>query len=344
MPVSASLWAATLGMNASLGLNATEMLSHRLLTSKVQHETHHSGTLCVGSHLAPSVMLIGAQRCGTGSLYEDLMTHVKGARRGHALRGEPDFYAREQHFFATDSWSEGVHHYLLHFPDCPHHGSDFSFAVDATPAYLRKPIVASRLFSIYSTPVVAKLKFIIILRDPAKRLYAYWDNFVQSGTGVNNFAVWVEQTLRTVKECQKRHGSTLWPPPDTVNCDADDIESVAAGLYAYQLRFWFEQFDAKHFFLTSLDAYERDTAAVLRDAANFIGASRDLVGTPRAVGAPANPLAVKVLGAMPSAAKTALARFYHEHNQELLRLFNHEPHVTYSPSLKALDIQAWASP
>ena len=38
------------------------------------------------------------------------------------------------------------------------------------------------------------------------------------------------------------------------------------------------------FFLTSLDAYERETAKVLGDAAAFLGAPRDLVGTPRAIG------------------------------------------------------------
>ena len=79
----------------------------------------------------------------------------------------------------------------------------------------------------------------------------------------------------------------------------------------------------------------------MRDAANFIGAPRDLIGTPRAVGAPANALAVKVVGAMPGAARDALARFYKEHNEELTRLLNHQSKVTYSPSLKALDIQSW---
>merc|ERR1712070_693199 len=125
---------------------------------------------------------------------------------------------------------------------------------DATPAYLRKPIVAVRLPTVYPMAALPKLKFLIVLRDPARRCHAYWDTFVQSGTGVNNFEVWVDATLRKVRECQKQHGSTLWPPPEH-HCDEDEIESFAAGLYADQLRYWVNQFDAKSFFLTTLDAY-----------------------------------------------------------------------------------------
>ena len=319
--------------------------THRLLgaLTPTKHEFHRSGTLCLGSHLAPLLMIIGCQRCGTGSLHEDIMMHVQGAQRGHALKDEPDYYGREMHFFATDSWSSGVHKYLEHFPKCPHKASDFAFTVDATPAYMRKPIVATRIPQVYPAMVVPKLKFAIVLRDPASRLYAYWDTFVQSGVGVNHFEVWVDSTLQKVCECQKQHGSTLWPPPES-HCDTEEIESVAAGLYAYQLLYWFKEFDPRSFFITTLNAYELETAAVLRDLAEFVGAPRQLSGTPRAVGSPANALAVKVLGAMPAAAKLALGRFYHDHNQELVRLFNHQSHVKYSPSLKALGIQSWTAP
>ena len=73
------------------------------------------------------------------------------------------------------------------------------------------------------------------------RLYAYWDAFVLKGPGVNNFDNWVDLTLKSVRECQKRHGDTLWPPPDTNACDEDTIEGVAAGLYAHQLAYWFKK-------------------------------------------------------------------------------------------------------
>ena len=154
----------------------------------LQHDFLRAGSFCLGGKLAPLTFLLGCQRCGTNSLYEDIIgrcvtnsaladaswchrdhssglsliphmstclpalapSHlptyltycVHGARPGHALRGEPEYYSREQHFFATDTWSKGAQHYLSHFPDCPGHSAGFQFAIDATPAYLRKPIVA----------------------------------------------------------------------------------------------------------------------------------------------------------------------------------------------------------
>ena len=306
----ASLTAANHSANHSAG---------RSLAAATPHATFHGGTFCLGHSLAPAAFLLGCQRCGTGSLYEDIMTHVQGARRGHALHGEPDYYGREQHFFATDSWSHGVHHYLDHFPACPGAHADLSFVVDATPAYLRKPIVATRLKSLYPAPALPRLRFLVILRDPARRLHAYWDTFVLAGTGVNNFAAWVETTLGKVLVCQRQHGPALWPPPDEGRCDTDTIEGVAAGLYSYQLTYWFREFSPSQFFLTSLDAYERDTATVVREVAAFLGAPRGLMGTPRAIGAPVNPQAVKVLGAMPDRTREALGQFYRPHNARVRR-------------------------
>jgi hypothetical protein len=139
----------------------------------LDHHVQKGGSLCVGSHLAPVVMLLGCQRCGTASLWEDMVTHVQGARRGHSLHGEPDYYGREMHFFATDSWSLGMRHYLEHFPSCPkgRAADEFEFAVDATPAYLRKPIVATRLRDAYPAVALPLLRFVVILRDPVHRLH-----------------------------------------------------------------------------------------------------------------------------------------------------------------------------
>lgn len=79
---------------------------------------------------------------------------------------------------------------------------------------------------------------------------------------------------------------------------------------------------------------------MLQDAAAFIGAPRQLVGTPRQVGT-ADTQAMKVLGAMPDSAKSALGKFYHQHNAQLVRFLNGQPRATYSPSLKGLEISGW---
>lgn len=312
--------------------------------SSLDHKLHKSGTFCFGNHIAPLVMLLGCQRCGTGSLFEDIMTHVRGAHRGHSLHGEPDYYSREMHFFATDSWSLGVRHYLDHFPACPKGkaaDNELAFAVDATPAYLRKPIVATRLHEVYPTVAMPAMRFVVILRDPVDRLHAYWDAFVQSGNGVNDFGKWSDIVLETTKICQKAHGPELWPPPDTGKCDADVLEGVAAGLYVYQLRYWLKSFSPARFLVTTLDAYERSTGSVLRDISGFVGQPSALLGTPRAIGTPSNPFAVKVMGAPSAHASKTLGTFYHPHNGHLHKFLESQPHAHLSPSLAELGIGRW---
>ena len=328
---------------APSSMNATG--HHRLLDASPHHELHRSGTLCLGKSIAPLVFLLGCQRCGTNALHEDLMEHVKGAKRGHSLPREPDYYAREPHFFATDTWSLGIHRYLEHFPPCPPAkvaNSELLFTVDATPAYLRKPIVATRLRSIYPNIALPNLKFVVVLRDPVKRLFAYWDAFVQSGKGVNDFDTWTDVLLGKVLACQKAHGTDLWPPPDEGHCDEDTIEGFAAGLFAYQLTYWFRQFSPSQFLLTSLDAYEKGKAQVLSDCAQFIGAPKGLVGSPKSLGT-TDTQNLKVFGEVWFKAKRKLGEAYHPHNARLVHLLNTNQKVEFSPSLKGLGISGWES-
>ncbi len=155
------------------------------------------------------------------------------------------------------------------------------------------------------------------------------------------FDAWTTLLFTKVKACQQKHGDTLWPPPESGACDADTIEGVAAGLYAYQLGYWFKKFGASQFFLSSLDAYELNTAGVLTDVSRFLGAGNGLVGSNRNIGMADAPTAVKVRGAMPPNAQKTLGKFYTKHNAALIRLLHNNNKATYSPSLKGLGIQDW---
>ena len=229
-----------------------------------------------------------------------------------ALTDKGDVSKKEKDFFGDPSmWRRGRNWYEKIWPNCPRTAAGQQLpqsayvAIDATPAYLRKPIVADRLVEVLPRNAVPKLRFVVILRDPVDRLYAYWDAFVLSGVGVNRFEAWADKTMENVLACQKRVGSNeLWPPPDTGVCDEDTVEGVAAGLYAYQLIYWLHRFDPKQFLVTTIDAYERDPQRVVRDVAGHVGASTTLAGAVRAA---SDPTAVKVMGGMTADARRKAA-------------------------------------
>ena len=196
------------------------------------------------------------------------------------------------------------------------------------------------MLELMPSAAVPKLKFVVILRDPAMRLYAYWDQYVLKGAGVNDFEKWLDITLKSVRECQRKHGDQLWPPPDTNACDEDTIEGVAAGLYAHQLTYWLRKFDPKQFLLTSTTAYTEETQLVVKAISAFLTGSGTLDSPARH---PDNIDSINVESRMSKVARTELGRFYRSHNAELLHLLNNQGKVTYTPSLKQLGIQQWIS-
>lgn len=309
----------------------------------LQHETTRGGSFCLGGRLVPLFFLFGCQRCGGTAMYYDIMKHVRGAREGRSIGSEPAFYEREQHFYASGSpssstWDRGISHYTSHFVACPPNSAGFEFSIDATAAYMRKPVAAERIPQMIPQGAHGKLRFVVVLRDPTDRLYAYWDAFVLGGKGMNNFDIWVKGVMEKVKTCQNKNGDQLWPPPD--NCDEDTVQGVAAGLCAYQLIYWLHRFDPSQFFLTSFHAYQLETGKVLRDVARFFGASESLTGTVANAG---DLSSVKVMGGMSNEARKTLGKFYKPHNAQLLHTLNTNAKMTFSPSLKALAIQGWRS-
>ncbi len=117
--------------------------------------------------LPPPAFLIGAMKSGTTALADALHRHpfVHMAR---PLRGEPDWFAKEVHYFnLNSSFAQGHQFYERHFErDLP----PGHVSLDATPEYLYEPYVAARVFKMYGKDI----KILVILRDPVERAISHW--------------------------------------------------------------------------------------------------------------------------------------------------------------------------
>lgn len=102
----------------------------------------------------PQVIIIGAQKSGTGALYEILRQHPQIVDR-----------PGEIHFFDIH-FQKGIEWYKMQFPPS---SNPASIRIDKSPYYLFHPSVPQRAFAI-----LPKAKLIILLRNPIDRAYSQY--------------------------------------------------------------------------------------------------------------------------------------------------------------------------
>jgi len=120
--------------------------------------------------MLPKFIIIGAARCGTSSLFLNLIKHpnVKGPLIGGNKK--------EVHFF-DNHYNRGLGWYKSRFPD-----AEDTIYIEATPNYLYHPKVPARV-----KECLPDTKFIILLRNPVDRAwshYWHWKNKGKWNSGV----------------------------------------------------------------------------------------------------------------------------------------------------------------
>merc|ERR1719230_1185748 len=98
---------------------------------------------CENGRILPSVMLLGAQKAGSTSLYRDLIRRFELSPATVINKGA-DWMAKEVSFFADEKrFKRGRHFYLKHFPLCKGAGKwaramDASIALDHGEFYVNR--------------------------------------------------------------------------------------------------------------------------------------------------------------------------------------------------------------
>lgn len=116
----------------------------------------------------PDVFLVGAQKCGTSSLFSLLMSSPQICHNGHAKWVDD----KEIHYFDYDpEFEKGSKHYVKYFdvPGC----NRSMLSIDPTPVLHTIPKVPRRINQTYTRSDMKKKKLIIILRDPVYRDYSW---------------------------------------------------------------------------------------------------------------------------------------------------------------------------
>ncbi|NVK58098.1 MAG: sulfotransferase domain-containing protein [Alteromonadaceae bacterium] len=195
---------------------------------------------------APDFLLLGAQKAGTTSLFDVLTRHplIQGSR------------TKELAFF--DRYYElGFDWYKANFPN------GTKLTGEATPDYLYLDQARSRI----TADLPKTTRFVVILRDPVKRLVSHY--FHARRLGYEDLRL--EEALNQESDRIGLHGDQLAGHPLEKRSFRHAYSYFDRGLYDVQLEKWFSVVPRDQFYVTTIDHFLKNSNIVANEVFNHLG-------------------------------------------------------------------------
>ena len=259
------------------------------------------GTATSSLRCEPSFILVGAQRCGTTSLFRALMEHPQIAR--------PTFYKGINYFDLN--YHRGIRWYRGHFPlaeiarrKAATHGEMVAF--EASGYYLYHPFALER-----ASRDLPAAKLIVMLRDPAERAFSAYKHEYARDFEHETFE-------RAIELEDERLAGEIGRMRDDITYESFSHRHhsyLHRGHYAEQLERGFKFFPRSQWHIIDSETYFDQPAAEYRRLLDFLGleAFEPQFGQHNA--RPSKP--------MPPQALRALQDYYAPHDKRLTDLIEH---------------------
>lgn len=208
------------------------------------------------ARVLPDFIVVGAQRCGTTSLYNYLVDHPNVA---------PAFM-KETHFF-DNHFRKGLAWYRAFFPLRAYkaytervHRQRLAVG-EASPYYLFHPHVPRRVHA-----TLPGVRLIVLLRNPVDRAYSHYHHEVSTGFESASF----EGALD--REEVRLPGETDRLLRDETYCSFDHFHYsyLARGIYVDQLERWVELFDRDQMLVIRTEDFYADPEATVMRVQGFL--------------------------------------------------------------------------
>jgi hypothetical protein len=261
----------------------------RILSFRIRELTAPVRTL-------PDFLIIGAQKCGTTSLYAHLMQHPSVG---------PAFEKEVRYF--NDHYEKGVNWYKAHFPTLRYRnqmarrlGRPFVTG-EGEPSYLPNPIAPQRVFDL-----IPDVKIIVMLRNPVSRAYSHYQHRFTRQREARTF----EEVVKADKE-KLKDGFDGLPTGDGKGLGHLHYSYLPRGIYVNQVRNWMTVFPREQFLIIKAEDFFADTQAVYDDVLAFLDLSENRLEKKKRhnIGKYSQP--------MSPAMKQDLADYFRPHNQQL---------------------------
>jgi len=250
----------------------------------------------------PDFLVIGAQKSGTTSLFNDLMSHPCIRR---PFRKEIHYFDNSQYFKQGPLW------YRSHFPLMIH--KYYSAKVrklpfitgEASPYYLFYPHTPKRV-----AQILPDVKIIVILRNPVDRAFSHYHHVVKKGRESLSFeeairkrGLELEIEIQKMVQDENYHSRTL-----------KHQSYLLRGIYWKQLQNWFRFFPKEQFLILNSESYFREPVQEYRKVIQFLGLPKYILKKFKKVnqGNYKSKMAKEMRG--------YLNEFYKPHNEKLYEL------------------------
>jgi hypothetical protein len=171
--------------------------------------------------MTPDFLIVGAQRCGTTSLFRGLAEHPSVV---------PPLMHKGVHFFDTpDAYARGVRWYRGHFPlraVADRRAQGRAMTGEASPYYMFHPLGAERIAA-----ALPAARLIVLLRDPVERAFSAYKQETARGFETETFEHALElEPKRLLGEVER-----LVADPNYYSFAHQHHAYLARGEYAAQL-------------------------------------------------------------------------------------------------------------
>lgn len=263
------------------------------------------GRVAPGLHMTPDILICGAQRCGTTSMYQALRRHPNILR---------PTLAKGVHYFDTDH-GRGMNWYRAHFPfraqaalverRTGHRAATF----ESSPYYLFHPLAAGRIAG--DLPGV---RILILLRDPVERAYSAHAHEFARGFEIEPFAKALElEDVRLAGEEEK-----IVADPSYRSHAHQHQAYVRRGFYVEQVRRMVDEIGAERVHVIDAEDFFTDPEPVWRDVTKFLA----LPDAPAPAFAQHNS---RPRSPMPASLRQELTDAYEDSDRELAQWWGRTP-------------------
>ena len=202
----------------------------------------------------PDFIIIGANKCGTTSLYEYVTQHPK-------IKGG---IFKELHFFDRYSrYKKGLRWYRYHFPIRVK--SDAFQVGEATPEYLFNPAVPKRIYE-----VIPNAKFIVLMRNPVDRALSHYQHSKRAGVEDLPF----EEALRREKSRIESVLKNIEKNPKYENKEYEQYSYLSRGRYEEQIKRWLRYFSKDQFIFLKSENLFNNPQKVSNEVFDFLNVRR----------------------------------------------------------------------